>query len=110
MTRRTFSGCNKYQGLQEAIKAVIIEEEDVGEVDLVALPPEPTVVTDKEEDDDNIQSTAFPRDIPDKVEVFTNIETIDKRIILRKNSRNQSYRAVGYKSSQTTIQQTGYQG
>ena len=72
MTRRTFSGCNKYQGLQEEIEAIIIEE-DVGEVDLVALPPEPSVVTDKEEgDDDNKQSTAIPRDIPDRVEVFTN--------------------------------------
>ena len=73
MTRRTFSGCNKYQGLQEAIEAVIIEEEDVEEADLVALPPEPSVVTDEEEgDDDNIQSTAIPRDIPDRGKVFTN--------------------------------------
>ena len=73
MTCRTFIGCNKYQSLQEAIEAVIIEEEDVGEVDLVGLPPEPSVVTDeKEGDDDNIQSTAIPRDTPDRVEVFTN--------------------------------------
>ena len=73
MIRRTFSGCKKNQSIQEAIEAVIIEEEDVAEVDLVALPPESSVVTDKEKgDDDNIQSTAISRDIPDRVEVFTN--------------------------------------
>ena len=73
MTCRTFIGCNKYQSLQEEIEAVIIEEEDVGEVDLVGLPPNPSVVTDeKEKDDDNIQSTAIPRNIPDRVKVFTN--------------------------------------
>ena len=84
MTRRTFSGCNKYQGLQEAIEAVIIQEEDVGEVDLVALPPEPTVVTDKEENDDNIQSTAIPRDMPDKVEVFTNRDNLQTTYTVEK--------------------------
>lgn len=51
------------QGLQEAIEAVMDEEGDVGEIDLVALPPEPGVVTDEEEgDDDNLQTNAFPRD------------------------------------------------
>ena len=60
MIRWTFSGCNKNQSLQEAIEAVIIEEEDVREVDLVALPPESRVVTDEDKgDDDNIQSTAI---------------------------------------------------
>ena len=60
MTRRTFSGCNKYKVLQEAIEAVIIEEKDVREVDLVALLPGSSVVTDEEKgDDDNIQSTAI---------------------------------------------------
>lgn len=73
MAKRTFSSHNDYLGLQEALDAVMLEEDDVTEIDLVALPPEPSVLTDEEEgDEDHIQSNAIPRDIPGRVEVFTN--------------------------------------
>lgn len=73
MARKVFSGHNDYQGLEEALQAIFNEESDIGEVDLVALPPKPSVVTDEEEgNDDNIRSNVIPRDIPGRVEVFTN--------------------------------------
>lgn len=43
------------------------EEGDIREIDLVALPSKPSVVTDEE-----CRSNAIPRDIPGRVEVFTN--------------------------------------
>lgn len=65
-------------GLQEAIDAVMKEEDDVAEIDLVAIPPEPSVVTDEEEgEEDNLHSNTFPRDIPGRVEIFPNREEED---------------------------------
>lgn len=77
MTRRVFSGGNEYHGLQEALEAVM-DEDDGAEIDLVVIPPEPSVLTDEEEgDEDNIESNTVPRDIPGRVEVFTNADEDD---------------------------------
>lgn len=72
MAKRTFSSVNEYCGLEEALNAVMLEEDDAS-IDLVTLPPEPSVLTDEEEgDEDNIQSNTVPRDIPGRIEVFMN--------------------------------------
>ncbi|XP_060801114.1 piggyBac transposable element-derived protein 3-like [Amyelois transitella] len=73
MSKGKFSSSDNYQGLQEAIEAIMREDGSDVEVDLVALPPEPSVLTDEEEgDDDKIMTNDFPKDIPGNVEVFIN--------------------------------------
>jgi hypothetical protein len=63
-----FYGRKVYHGLQEAAEA--IENHSQGEVDVVVLPPEPDVLTDEEElDDDNIMENQLPRDVPGSIEV-----------------------------------------
>lgn len=70
MSKRTFAVSDSYHGLQEALEAIMGEDDDV-DMDLVVLPPEPSMLTDEEEgDDDNIIANDVPGDIPGNVEVF----------------------------------------
>lgn len=72
MAKRSFNVRNDYQELEEALENILAEDDDPDvSYDLVAIPPNPSVLTDEEEgDEDNIQQNILPRDIPGRVEVF----------------------------------------
>ncbi|KAL4720264.1 hypothetical protein ACJJTC_003400 [Scirpophaga incertulas] len=85
MTRRVFNAGNEFHGLQEALEAVM-NEDDGSELDLVVIPPEPSVLTDEEEgNEDNIESNTVPRDIPRESRIFA----------LLRDLRAAGYRATG---------------
>ncbi|GBP89343.1 PiggyBac transposable element-derived protein 3 [Eumeta japonica] len=67
MTR--FYAANQYRGLEEAVNAIAGDESD-NEYDLIILPPEPDVLTDVEEGEDDLQTSELPRDIPGTIEVI----------------------------------------
>ncbi|KAF5276968.1 hypothetical protein FQA39_LY18527 [Lamprigera yunnana] len=55
-----------FSKLEEALEAVLTDENDDVEYDLVLLPPDPAVVNDEEEDnDDDLVSLNLPKDVPD---------------------------------------------
>lgn len=69
-SRRVFTRENYFERLEEAIEAIMNEDSGDTEYDVLLLPPEPAVVSDeKEGDDDDLTSTAMPRDVPGPVEV-----------------------------------------
>lgn len=75
MSKKVFSARGHYQGLEDALAAVMEEEESDVDVDLVVLPPNASVLTDEEEgDEDDIITSHVPVDIPGPVEVFTRSE------------------------------------
>lgn len=78
MSTRQFEVSDNYHGLQEAVDAIMAEEDSDVEFDIVALPPEPSILTDEEEgDEDNIFTNDMPRDIPGNVQVFVNRDEED---------------------------------
>ncbi|CAH2084691.1 unnamed protein product [Euphydryas editha] len=72
MTKRSFNVAHEYRGLGEAIESILNDEEDTDvSYDIVAIPPDPSVLTDNEEgDEDDVQQNTLPHDIPGRVEVF----------------------------------------
>jgi hypothetical protein len=69
--KRNFRASNNFQGLEEAIDTIGEDSNDGLEYDLAIIPPEPSVVTDEEEDfDDDLRPSSFPKDIPGNIEVF----------------------------------------
>lgn len=75
MAQRAFDHRNEYRGLQEAVEAILCEEDSDAEIELVTLPPDPSALTDEEEgDDDNIQGNNIPQDVPGRVEVLVDRE------------------------------------
>ncbi|KAG7306744.1 hypothetical protein JYU34_008175 [Plutella xylostella] len=77
MSRKIFSHENSFRGLHEAIEAVLEDSDDDREYDLAIIPPNPSVVTDEEEqsDEDKVTST-LPRDVAGNVEVIVRDEGV----------------------------------
>lgn len=49
MTKRSFNVGNDYRGLEEAIESIFNEEDNPDiTYDIVAIPPDPTVLTDND--------------------------------------------------------------
>lgn len=68
--RRVFTSQNNYARLDEALESIMADENDDVEYDLVLLPPDPAIVSDEEEgNEDDLTSSAFPRDVPGTLEV-----------------------------------------
>lgn len=63
-----FRGFKDYLGLEEAVNAIMAEDTDA-EYDVVIIPPDPGVVTDEEEGEDDLQTSDLPRDVPGTLEV-----------------------------------------
>ncbi|XP_030753599.1 piggyBac transposable element-derived protein 2-like [Sitophilus oryzae] len=67
ITTTSFYGRKIFSTLQEAADAIESHED---EADVIVLPPEPDVLTDQEEfDDDNIMESHIPNDVPGYIEV-----------------------------------------
>ncbi|CAB3237166.1 unnamed protein product [Arctia plantaginis] len=49
MEKETYTSQTSYKGLQEAIE-VILQQSDDNEYDLAVIPPDPSALTDEEED------------------------------------------------------------
>lgn len=72
---RVFTSQNNYAKLEEAI---IADENDDTEYDVLLLPPDLAVVSDEEEgNDDDLTSTTFPKDVPGRVEVISRRQNHD---------------------------------
>uniref|UniRef100_A0A2A4JDJ3 Uncharacterized protein n=1 Tax=Heliothis virescens TaxID=7102 RepID=A0A2A4JDJ3_HELVI len=54
-----FTAANQFRGLEEAVNAIAQEESD-NEYDVIILPPEPDVLTDEEEGEDDLQTSEMP--------------------------------------------------
>lgn len=65
---KRFTAANNYRGLEEAVNAIAEDESD-NEYDLIILPPGPDVLTDEEEGEEDLQTSALPKDIPGTIEV-----------------------------------------
>ncbi|CAH0703075.1 unnamed protein product [Spodoptera exigua] len=76
--KRRYSASNQYRGLEEALNNILEDSDDGLEYDLAIIPPEPSVVTDKEEGfDDETIANNLPGDVPGEIEVFVqNIGTL----------------------------------
>lgn len=78
---RVFTSKNNYAKLEEAIEAVIADENDDVEYDVLLLPPELAVVSDEEEgNDDDLTCSTLPKEVPGTVEVISrrpNFDTSD---------------------------------
>lgn len=74
MTKRLFDVSIDYREHEEAIEYILNEEGDPGvSYDLVAIPLDPSILTDKREGDkDDVLKNVIPCDIPGRVEVFEN--------------------------------------
>lgn len=73
MAKQSFNSANNYRGLQEAIASIFEDSDSDDNYDLLAIPPDPSILTDEDEgDEDNIHGNVFPRDIPGTIEVIQN--------------------------------------
>lgn len=69
MEKKVFMGSKEFKGLEEMVEYVL--SEDLEDVDVVIIPPDPDVLTDNEDiDDDNIFGDLLPNDIPGSIEIF----------------------------------------
>ncbi|KAJ2948736.1 hypothetical protein O0L34_g7996 [Tuta absoluta] len=67
---RVFTNHNNYARLDEAVESIMADENDDVEYDLVLLPPDPAIVSDEEEgNDDDLTNSTLPRDVPGTLEV-----------------------------------------
>lgn len=71
--RDTFTYNKNYFGLEEAIHDIISQDSDADATyDVLILPPNPGVITDEEEgEDDDLYGSKLPRDVPGNIEVVT---------------------------------------
>jgi hypothetical protein len=59
-----------YKRLGEALESIIADESNDEEYDMVLVPPDPAVVSDEEEgNEDNLATSRFPMDVPGTIEV-----------------------------------------
>lgn len=59
-----------YKRLEEALESIMADESNDEEYDMVLVPPDPAVVSDEEEgNEDNLASSRFPMDVPGTIEV-----------------------------------------
>ncbi|CAK1596423.1 unnamed protein product [Parnassius mnemosyne] len=90
-----FRACKNFIGLEEAVNAIAQEESDQ-EYDVVILPPDPAMVTDEEEGEDDLQPSDLPREVPGILEVMrrrhdsTEWEDSDDEPLDNKRSRQDS--------------------
>lgn len=70
--RRSFASHNNYSRLEEAVEAIMAEENDDSmEYDVILVPPDPALVTDEEEgNEEYLMTCTLPRDVPGTVEVI----------------------------------------
>lgn len=61
MSRKQFNVASKYDGLKQAVQALLEDSDDDGEYDLAIIPPDTAVVIDEEED---METHSLPRDVP----------------------------------------------
>lgn len=72
---------NNYVGLEEAIESIMCDEENNSEYDILLLPPNPAVVSDEEEgNEDDLTLSTFPRDVPCTIEVVARRHTDDNNL------------------------------
>lgn len=65
----------RYVNIESALQDI---DESSENVDLVIIPPNPSVESDCDEiDEDDINSTLYPNDVPGEVEVFVNDDHFD---------------------------------
>jgi DNA excision repair protein ERCC-6 len=66
-----FKGKTNFQGLEEFLDCYMEDEDLENNIDCVIIPPEPDVLTDEEDFDDNeMDNFELPRDIPGTIEIF----------------------------------------
>lgn len=59
-----------YKRLEEALESILADESNDEEYDMVLVPPDPAVVSDEEEgNEDNLAASSFPMDVPGTIEV-----------------------------------------
>lgn len=79
MSSKRFKVCNAFNGLEEAVNAILEDSDSDSLYDFAIIPPEPSVLTDEEEGGDEIMvAEDLPRDVPGNIEVFRR----DNNIIL----------------------------
>nr|XP_026496431.1 piggyBac transposable element-derived protein 2-like [Vanessa tameamea] len=78
MSSKRLNVSNYYNGLEEAVIAVLEDSDSEADYEFAIIPPEPSIVTDEEEGADEAMITAsLPRDVPGNIEVFrSNKDTI----------------------------------
>lgn len=99
--KQYFSSTSDFRGLEDAISRIAEDSDDDLEYDLAIIPPEPSVVTDEEEGDDDVAPSTLPNDVPGNIEVFVrNVGTLsesenssDDEPLAAKRSRS-SFRSV----------------
>ncbi|CAH2097715.1 unnamed protein product [Euphydryas editha] len=81
-----------YKRLEEALESIMADESNDEEYDMVLVPPDPAVVSDEEEgNEDNLAASRFPMDVPGTIEVgrrhpdydVSELSDSDRRIIAR---------------------------
>nr|XP_026496763.1 piggyBac transposable element-derived protein 2-like [Vanessa tameamea] len=78
MSSKHLNVSNYYNGLEEAVIAVLEDSDSEAYYEFAIIPPEPSIVTDEEEGaDEAIITASLPRDVPGNIEVFrSNNDTI----------------------------------
>ncbi|XP_046972429.1 piggyBac transposable element-derived protein 2-like [Vanessa cardui] len=70
MSSRHLNVSDYYNGLEEAVIAVLEDSDSEADYEFAIIPPEPSVVTDEEEGADEQLTASLPRDVPGNIEVF----------------------------------------
>lgn len=71
-----FSSKNNFRGLQEFVNNFVDENSE--EIECVIIPPEPDILTDEENiDDDDLYTFNLPQDVPGTLQVFNRNENSD---------------------------------
>lgn len=79
MSTSTFYGRKKVQNLSEAEEFVASCSSN--DIDVVIMPPAPDQLTDEEDvDDDNVDSTELPADIPGTLEIFVRPLDVESQV------------------------------